>query len=165
MDKTCTGTEQRSAVAVDAEPILSWRVHLLMEKPVRMFLVASVLLISLYGCYVIFHSLFSIAVVLLLFAASLSDYLFPVRYEITEKGASSRTIFGKNTIEWDRVKKYYVDNCGIKLSSLPKPSRLEAYRGVYLRFGAHREEVVDAVRRMRDVRSTTSGSVGRGSES
>jgi len=43
-----------------------------------------------------------------------------------------------------------VDDRGIKLSPLGKPGRLEAYRGVYLRFGDRAYEVKETVRRMRD---------------
>ena len=132
------------------EPALVWKVHLLREEPAKALLIAPIVLGSLLACSLIFHSLLFPAVVLFLFASSLADYLFPVRYEISEQGASCRTLTGRSFIEWDRVKKYYLDDGGIKLSPLERPGRLEAYRGVYLRFGRNREEVAEAVRRMRD---------------
>ena len=133
-----------------AEPILTWKVHLIRENPVKVLLIAPVLLISLLVCYVFTHSPIFMAVTLALLASSLADFLFPVRYEINERGASSKTLLGRTFMEWDRVKKYYLDDHGIKLSTLPRPGRLEAYRGLYLRFGGNQDEVIGVVRRMRD---------------
>lgn len=134
-------------------PILTWRVHLLRSDPAKLMIVAPILIGSLAICYATFHSMFYAAVVIVLFAIALSDYILPVRYEITEKGASARTAFSQSRVEWDAVKKYYVDKSGIKLSPFENHTRLEAYRGVYLRFGNYRDEVTAAVRRMRDARS------------
>ena len=131
---------------------LVWKVHLLREHPAKTLLIAPVVLASLLACYFIFHNLLPLVVVMFLFASALAEYLFPVRYELDEKGASSRTLLGRTFIEWDRVKKYYLDDRGIKLSTLEKQGRLEAYRGIYLRFGKNREKVTEAVRRLRDAR-------------
>ena len=133
-----------------AEPILAWKVHLVRENPAKVLLIAPVLATSLLVCYVFTHSLVFMAVTFSLLASSLADYLFPVRYEINERGASSRTLLRRTFVEWDRVRKYYLDDHGIKLSTLSRPGRLEAYRGLYLRFGGNRDEVIEAVRRMRD---------------
>lgn len=142
---------------VGAESVLTWRVHLLNEEPKRALLIAPAVVLGLLATYAFFHSVLSMALVLLLLLASLADYLFPVRYEITSEGASCRTLFSRTFIEWRRVKKYYVDAHGIKLSPLARQGRLEAYRGVYLRFGDRKDAVIEVVRRMRDVVSTGSG--------
>ena len=149
MDRAHLETESRAAGAAPGRPILAWKVHLVRENPTKLLLIAPVLLLSLVSCYVIFHSPLFLAVALLLFTSSLAEFLFPVRYEITDRGALSRTLLGRTFIEWDEVKKYYLDDCGIKLSPLQRPGRLEAYRGVYLRFGGRRDEVTETVKRMR----------------
>ena len=150
MDQTYLETASGLPDAASTEPILAWRVHLLRENPARMFLIAPIVVISLLVCCSVIHSLLFTAIILFLFVSALSEYLFPIRFEITNRGASARSLLGKTFIEWDRVKKYYVDNKGIKLSPLSRQGRLEAYRGVYLRFGDRRDEVVEAVRGMRD---------------
>ena len=146
MEKAQLGIEG----AAKAEPILAWKVHLVREHPAKMLLIAPVLVFSLVVCYVFTHSPVFMAVTFILLASSLADFLFPIRYEITERGASSKTLLGRNAVEWKRVKKYYLDDRGIKLSTLPRPGRLEAYRGLHLRFGDNRDQVIEAVRRMRD---------------
>ncbi|HUV04806.1 MAG TPA: hypothetical protein VMX94_06835 [Armatimonadota bacterium] len=138
--------------AVSTEPILSWKVHILRESPGRMFLVGPVVLGSLLASYIMFQSLLVLAVAAFLLISALAEFLFPIRFVISEHGAFSRTLLSRTYIEWDRVKKYYLDDRGIKLSPLEPRGRLEAYRGVYLRFGGNRDEVIEAVRRMRDAR-------------
>lgn len=150
MDKAYLESESCPGEMTCAEPVLTWKVHLLRENPSKVFLIAPVLLASLLICYAVSHSLLYMAVIAFLFVSALGDYLFTVRYEIHDWGASARTLFSKTLIEWDRVKKYYLDDRGIKLSPLGHQSRLEAYRGVYLRFGDNKEEVIQVVRTMRD---------------
>jgi hypothetical protein len=150
MDRAHLESESDSAVAVSAEPVLAWKVHLLKEEPAKVLLIAPVVFASLLACYIIFRNPLPLAVILFLFASSLAEYLFPIHYEISRRGASMRTPFGRTYIGWDRVNKCYVDDRGIKLSPLGKPGRLEAYRGVYLRFGDRAYEVKETVRRMRD---------------
>lgn len=145
-----------------SEPVLAWKVHVLKECPKKLLLIAPVVLVSLFVSYVIFQSLFFTAAVCLLFLSALAEYLFPIRFEIDAAGATSRTLKGRTTIEWDRVKKYYLDDRGIKLSTLSRKGRLEAYRGVYLRFGDNRDEVIRVVRRMRDARDTDDAVSGGG---
>ena len=153
MEKAHQEIELGPAKAASAEPILTWKVHILRESPGKLLLIGPVVLGSLLVSYTIFQSLLFVAVAASLFVSALAEALFPIRFEISERGASSRTPLGRTYIEWDRVKKYYLDDRGIKLSPLDRPGRLEAYRGVYLRFGRNRDEVIEAVRRMRDARS------------
>jgi hypothetical protein len=152
MDGACDKMKTDSA-ASDA-PVLTWSVHLLKEQPGRMLLIAPTMLASLAIAYAIFRSPLFLLAVLFLYCSALAEYLFPVRYEINESDASVRTIVGRTFVEWNRVKKCYLDDRGIKLSTLDTPGRLEAYRGVYLRFNGNADEVTSAVRRIRNARLT-----------
>jgi len=149
MERAHQETELGPAAA-SSEPILTWKVHILRESPGKMLLIAPVVFGGLLASCVVFQSLLFVGIGLLLFMSALAEFLFPISFEINRHGASARTLLGRTYIEWDRVKKYYLDDRGIKLSPLGRPSRLEAYRGVYLRFGRNRDEVIEAVRRMRD---------------
>ena len=142
--------ESPSAARMTAEPILAWKVHLVREHPWRLLLIVPVVFVGLLISCLITRSFLFPAIGLVIFVGALSDYLFPISYEILESGAASRSLGARTFIEWSRVKKYYLDDRGIKLSPLDRPGRLEAYRGVYLRFGGNRDAVIEAVRRMRD---------------
>lgn len=131
-------------------PVLTWKVHLVRQNPRKLILIVPVVFVTLAVCYLFFGSLIVAAAILFLFASSLSDYLFPIIYCVDRRGASARTVLGRTFLEWDRVKKYYISDTGIKLSTLNRPSRLEPYRGVFLRFGENREEVIRAVKGFRD---------------
>ncbi len=63
---------------------------------------------------------------------ALRDFAFPVRFTLTERYAEFRGLGLCHRIEWPRVRSVYRDARGLKLSPLARPSRLEAYRGVYL---------------------------------
>jgi len=133
-----------------AEPILTWKVHLLREQPLKLLLVIPVAGLSLVASQILLGTLTFGVIALFLIAASLAEYLFPIRFEIDSQGASARTLTARTRIEWSRVKKYYLDDRGIKLSPLARQTRLEAYRGVYLMFGDRRDEVIEAVKEIRD---------------
>jgi hypothetical protein len=137
-----------------AEPILTWKVHLLREQPVKLLLVIPAAALSLVASYVLFRTFTFGLIALFLILASLAEYLFPIRFEIDSQGASARTLTARTRIEWSRVKKYYLDDRGIKLSPLSRQTRLEAYRGVYLMFGNRRDEVIEAVKEIRDAVQT-----------
>jgi hypothetical protein len=73
------------------------------------------------------------------------DYWLPVRYTVSEKGAAVRYLGAAYDISWERVKYVTVTADGVKLSPLPPRSRLEPFRGVYLRFADNREQVLEAI--------------------
>lgn len=81
--------------------------------------------------------------------ASLSDFLFPVTYFITPHGASCKMLLKSSEIKWANVRRCYLDDCGVKLSPLDRTSRVEAFRGVYLRFGDNQDEVIKIVKSLR----------------
>jgi hypothetical protein len=83
---------------------------------------------------------------------SVSEFLFPVRYALSARGASARHGLTALEIAWADVRHAYLTGDGVKLSPLrARGSRLEPLRGVYLRFGdGNREQVIAAVRRARE---------------
>lgn len=141
-------------MAATEEPILVWKVHLLKEQPWRVLPAVPVVALSFLISCVYCPNIIMPLVVSLLFFSALSEYLFPVTYKISARGASRRTLFGYASIEWGSVRKCYLDDHGVKLSPLIRQSRLEAYRGVYLRFGDRRDEIIEAVRNLRYARHT-----------
>jgi len=153
MENSYPEMKVQSAIEASREPILAWKVHLVCEQPVKALWIAPVVIVSLALSLIIFHSFIYPLIALIIFLSALSEYLFPIHYRITEDGASMRTLTGRAFIKWVDVKKYYLDDCGIKLSPLENPGRLEPYRGVYLRFGENKDTVIGTVRRMRDAAS------------
>jgi hypothetical protein len=81
--------------------------------------------------------------------ASTADFIFPVKFRVDADGVECSTVFKRTTIQWSQVRRCYLDDEGVKLSPLAQASRLEAFRGVYLRFNNNRDEVVESVKRLR----------------
>jgi hypothetical protein len=44
--------------------------------------------------------------------------------------------------KWDQVRSYYPDKNGVQLSPYVKASWLENYRGLYVQYGTHKEEIL-----------------------
>ena len=57
-----------------------------------------------------------------------------------------RTGLSFSSMEWDEVKRVISDEKGIKLSPLEKDGAMDAFRGIYLRFGKdNRNQIERAV--------------------
>jgi len=77
-----------------------------------------------------------------LILASNPEVFLPIRYELSESGAKSRCFLSLTFVEWTRVKKMWEDDDGVKLSIFDNSSRLEAFRGIYLRYANNRDAVL-----------------------
>lgn len=82
--------------------------------------------------------------------ASTIELFIPCKFRLDEKGAHSQIGLSSYTLPWPDVKRELVDEEGIRLSPLEKPSRLDAFRGVYLRTPCNQEEVLVKIRELRE---------------
>lgn len=122
------------ASAAPVETLLSWRIHLLRRDSSRLPVLGIVFLFAFITIWLMFHSpLPAVAAVLLLLGAT-SEYLFPVRYRITTEGVYADALTSRHALRWKEVKRAVPDPMGIILTPLASPSRLDAFRGVLLRF-------------------------------
>ena len=85
-----------------------------------------------------------LAVIIML--VSMSSFFLPTRYELDQKKVKIRFFFTNREREWSAFRSFYVDKNGVLLSPFAKPSRLENFRGVYVRFSRNKDQVVDFVR-------------------
>ena len=134
---------------IPSEPILAWTVHLVRQSPEKLAWIIPLFLGACF-CGLTWMGLLGILVVVVALTTTLADFLFPMRYTLTSERAICRRTFGVTEIRWENVKRYYIDDQGIKLSPLRRLTRLEAYRGVYLRFNDNKEEIIEAVKSLRD---------------
>ncbi|MBI3910848.1 MAG: hypothetical protein HY320_07930 [Armatimonadetes bacterium] len=128
---------------------LEWRVHLAKRQPRRAAAVAAIILASAALCQLLFGNwLFSLFTAFALCAAT-AEFLLPIRYRLTPQGAEQWNLFAARRILWSGVKRAYLLEDGVQLSPLAIPTRLERYRGVFLRFADNRSEVLAAIRHCR----------------
>ena len=88
------------------------------------------------------YGLVSLAVLV----ASLWRYWLPTRYRLDGQGVWVAHLGWERLHPWGQFRRAEVHRDGIFLSPFPRASRLDAFRGFFLRFGGCRGEVVSFVR-------------------
>ena len=134
-----SGDEQKSRYT------LQWTVHLLREQPQKAWTAGAIMLLASAVVGVAFRSAGMGLLALVLLWLATRDYWLPVRYTVDERGARVRYLGAAFDIAWEHVKYVSVASDGVKLSPLPPRSRLEPFRGVYLRFADNRQQVLEAI--------------------
>ena len=79
------------------------------------------------------------AAVLLL---SVHDFLLPTAYRLTADGVESRSLLRRRRKPWAALHSAHRDRHGVLLSPFSGPSRLEAFRGLYVRFHDNDNDVL-----------------------
>jgi len=126
------------------KPLLSWTSH-----PLRDFPKSSVILIIFI--IILGVSLWRIAVIdwemplfyylgLLIFLLSLSPYFIPTKYEFLDETIVVYYWFIRMEKKYTDYKSFYTDKKGIMLSTFKMHRRLDAFRGLNLRFSKTKAE-------------------------
>jgi hypothetical protein len=145
-----------------AEP-LTWSVRPCTRNPALAVAVAVFVLTVSFGLRVLCGSLGWGLLALALLSLSVASYYTQTRYELSAESAVARGLFGTHRRVWSEVRGRFADREGILLSPLAKPSRLAYTRGLYLRFGDNREEVLKRVEALVASAGGDPGGAGGGS--
>ncbi len=138
------------------EVLLSWRTHLARRQPRRAGGVIA-LVLAAAGLVLISsrNPLLAVGCVLALSAAA-GEFLFPIHYRLTARGAYMRNFLSLRFLPWTQVRRCHRGPRGIKLSPLAYPSRLEAFRGLHLWVeGARQEQAVEIIRALRPAQAAS----------
>jgi len=129
------------------EVLAEWRVHLLREQPGKSAVLGVMCAAVVVLIYFVFGQrvVFTLLAVAILFG-SLCDWLLPVKYRLTTRGASYNNVVFRKRIAWEEVRSVYVAESGLKLSPFSRRTRLDAFRGLVLRFAGNREAVIRIVK-------------------
>ena len=136
-----------SAETGSERELLRWSRHRLRDAPERIWLVA----LGYGAAFALWRWVFPHPLALFLpvvaLTSALAEYLFPVDYRLTDRGAYlSCGPFQKLFLAWEDVKRATCGTEGVYLSPLARPSRLDRFRGIALRFEGNRDAVLAAVR-------------------
>ncbi len=82
----------------------------------------------------------------LLLGGAIVPYFSLTRYRLDDEGVTVYRTFYTIHKSWREYRSYYPDRYGVLLSPFSRPSRLENFRGLYLRFTNNREEVLAFVK-------------------
>lgn len=120
--------------AAASDLALTWRVHLVRRDPGRLVGVAGVLLLGCLLTWAMYGRLLPVMLAALLLLGAVSEYLFPVTYRVTGDGVSADRPGCRLVLPWSLARRCELERRSMKVSPLARPSRLDAFRGVELRF-------------------------------
>jgi hypothetical protein len=125
---------------------LEWEVRMWERIPgKRPVVLAAALAVALVGQWHTKSWLVGVAA-LMAVLGSTAELWFPLKYRLDQSEARVRCGPSVTAVRWDRVKRLIKDEGGVRLSPLESPSRLDAFRGVYLRFDGNEEAVLGKIR-------------------
>ena len=136
-----------SAIPVEESVLFTWRIHRLRESPRLVPLVTLAYGIALFFWLHLFPHPLTLILPVGALTSSMAEYLFPVSYRLTTKGAYADCFLSRLYLAWPEVKRARHGDDGVFLSPLQRPSRLDNFRGVRLSFsGGNQETVLETVR-------------------
>jgi hypothetical protein len=93
---------------------------------------------------------------LLLLGMTATIYL-PVRYKLDAGGVTTSFLGIPQHRSWAHYRNFYVHETGVHLTTMPRPSRLDAFRGHFLQYAGNRDEVVAFIERNMTLRGVPEG--------
>lgn len=139
--------EPESAAHSSEGETFEWTVRLWKENPKRLGAIALTALIAgIFGFWALRHPVgFLVGVAMI--GLSSADFWMPIHFQLTPQEAKRRVGPSLSSIAWADVQQVREDELGAKLSPLRDPSsRLESFRGIYLRYDGNRQAVIDRIR-------------------
>ena len=128
--------------------MLSWTVHPLVENWRKSILLGAFLTLLFIGIYWGFQSIYIALLSAIFLLGSLYKYFLPFHHHCEADKLIITSCCYRLERPWDTFRSFYVDGNGVLLSPFARPTRLENFRGVYVRFGQHSpEKVIDFITR------------------
>ncbi len=131
---------------IDDKTVLVWSSHPVKRK----ILVSILVVIFLFVIWLVVNlttsSFLLTGLSVLIMLGSLSSFFLPTIYELDRKKIKIRFFLTTRERAWNAFRSFYVDKNGILLSPFAKPSRLENFRGIYVRFNRNKDQVVEFVK-------------------
>ncbi len=121
---------------------LEWSVWPAKEKPLlTLGLIALLLAIWIAVGYIYKEPVWVILAIVLL-SGAVEPYFVVTRFRMDEEGVAIKHLFTTKKKPWAELRSFYPDRNGVLVSPFAGPSRLENFRGLYLRFGKRRGDVL-----------------------
>jgi len=128
-------------------PEMKWTVHLIKRNWIVSTAVVLFLIILCSAIYLSFNSATFLLLSVAILVISLSPFFLPTTYTFQDDCIIVKSLFRKSSRQWDSFKSYYPDRNGVLLSPFSSPTRLENFRGIYIRFENNRSEVVEFIQK------------------
>lgn len=145
-DQSQQNPETTTSVPVAESQLLSWSTHPAKARPLVTALVIAFLIVLAVLVYLLTYSAVFTVIAALVLYGSLTQYFTKTTYEFTDTKVRVKYVVNKIEKDWTQYRSYYVDKNGVLLSPFPSPSRLENFRGLYIRFAGNKDLVMEIVR-------------------
>lgn len=126
----------------------SWRAHPARERRAQAVMALGVIAAFCVVVFLAFASWAWTALCFVVLVASLSRFFFPSRFEIDDEGITARYPLRRMRLRWTELRRFVHDRYGGYLSTRARPSRLDAFKGMHILFGAQRDRVVATIDRL-----------------
>ena len=131
----------------NAPAFLSWKAHpLIDESRPRSTLLCALIAGCSIAAALSFEGLAYGLIALVVLILSLSRYLLPTRYSLDEKGVEITHLGRRQERPWTQFRRLDIHEDGIFLSPFTRTSRLDSFRGYFLRFGPEKNSIIDFAR-------------------
>ena len=126
---------------------LCWRSHPVVDDYPRSVLLIAIVAAVCVGAHVAFGGVAYAVLAAAFLAVSLRSYFLPTWVELDEAGVRLRFLGRTRAVAWGEVRRVDVHKEGVHLSPFPELSRLDSFRGTFVRFAGNADEVERFVRR------------------
>jgi len=76
---------------------------------------------------------------------ALNRFFLPSRFSVDHEGITANHPLRSRRLRWTDVRRFVHDGRGGYLSTMARPSRLDAWRGMHILFGDQRQGVIDQI--------------------
>jgi len=127
---------------------LRWTAHPARHRPREVALVAAVCLVTMGAVLASFHSVFLTLLAAAFLCASISAFLLPTTYFLSDAGVEQRRAWAHRSRAWVDLRRLEIGERAALVSPFTKAHWLDRHRGLVLLFdGADRDEVIEQLRR------------------
>ena len=135
-----------NATAAQGQPILEYVCYPAGRNRTITLLTTVFLLVCVVSVWLISQSPFMTVLSAVILFGSLAGFYTRTRYCFYADYLTARTPLQTLKKEWKQFRSYYPDKNGVLLSPFTRPTRLENFRGLYIKFASNKEQVMAIVR-------------------
>jgi len=139
------GRAETGQPAAEERELLRWR-SIPAKRSVK---ITSLVVLTIFGLPIllaIWYGPFFGLLGLVILGGSLLPFFLPTDFQLTDAGVRRRYLGIDHQRSWSEFRSFYPDKNGVLLSPFPRPSRLENFRGLYVRFENNRKDVLAVIK-------------------
>lgn len=130
---------------VKEDEAFRWVVRLSDKEPWKRYVVWAVAMVAAAAGWAWMGQVLFALIGFVAVMASTAEFWMPIRNRLDSRGAHVTVGLSTTSLEWAQVQRAILDDEGVKLSPVERSSRMAPFRGVFVRFGTRREEVLDRI--------------------